>query len=129
MPTRFARSLDDQAEEAYRLRATQRVETHPRWIYEQPPRTMWELIVDWRLRHEGHKETPVYRDLYRTACLPDAEWQRCKLEALRYKWRYRHAQMTRLMQMLHDAWPKVLALALWAYVVLIAWIRVRLVFR
>ena len=30
-----------------------------------------------------------YRPLYRHGCLPSREWQRVKLEALRYKWRYR----------------------------------------
>jgi hypothetical protein len=45
---------------------------------------------------------PVYQPLYRTRCLPDAEWQRCLLESLRYKWgHYKNA--TRLMQSYGDA--------------------------
>ncbi len=99
----------------------------PRWRYEQPPQTIRELLTDAELRHEGHEETPIYRELYRTTCTPDAEWQRGKLEALRYKWRYRH--VTHVMQTLADNWPNVLAAALWAYAVLIVWIHVRWMLR
>jgi hypothetical protein len=43
----------------------------------------------------------VYKQSYRTTCTPDAEWQRCKLEALRYKWGgYKNG--TRWMQALGD---------------------------
>lgn len=40
-----------------------------------------------------------YRQLYRTSCLPDAEWQRQYLEMLRYRWRY-HVTDARYMQRL-----------------------------
>lgn len=57
-----------------------------------------EIAPDVQRQQQGRYR---YRSLYRTACLPDAEWQRCKLEALRYKWGgYRHA--FRLMQVLGD---------------------------
>ena len=61
-------------------------------------------------RHEHKEQRPFlhrYRPLYRLTCLPDAEWQRCKLEQLRYKWGG-YKDGTRLMQRLGDWGRKML---------------------
>jgi len=45
------------------------------------PMDEWKQLEE-RRRHEGR----TYRPLYSDWCIPNREWQRCKLEALRYKW-------------------------------------------
>lgn len=41
----------------------------------------------------------VYRPLYRVTCLPSQEWQRCKLESLRYRFGRYHGG---IMQQIGD---------------------------
>jgi hypothetical protein len=54
-----------------------------------------------------HKHAVIYREPYERTCRPDSEWQRGKLEQLRYKWGgYRHG--TRIMQSLGNFWREVL---------------------
>lgn len=58
-------------------------------------------------RHERRVRLPASVP-YRIACQPDAEWQRCKLEQLRVKWRY-HDDDVRFMQRLGDLGRRCLA--------------------
>jgi len=58
-------------------------------------------VIYRHIRRKFQNGAPVYEQLYRVRCLPDAEWQRCKLESLRYKWGgYKHG--VRFMQTLGD---------------------------
>ena len=50
-----------------------------------------------------------YQPPYRTQCVPDQEWQRCKLEQLRYKWG-NYQGWPRIMQRLGDCGRKILAI-------------------
>jgi len=57
-----------------------------------------------RAPQEPRKHAALYKPLYRDTCTPDSEWQRGKLEQLRYKWGgYKNG--LRVMQRLHD-WYK-----------------------
>jgi len=65
-------------------------------------------VDEWQERVIEHrKEGRTYEPLYRDWCIPNREWQLCKLEALRYKYgRYKGKGGT--MQALGD-WGRLVA--------------------